>query len=65
MNDFLTLYYLSMAFVLTSFMSLWYRRENARRDKIAEQLGPQELTEEQKAEERELADRVIWFRYTV
>jgi hypothetical protein len=38
--------------------------ENARRDKIALEVGTQELTEEQKGLERELADNVPWFRYT-
>ncbi|KAK4452706.1 high-affinity nicotinic acid transporter [Podospora aff. communis PSN243] len=56
--------FVGMAFLLTSFMSLWCKRENARRD--AAVMGDQsELTEEQKAMERELADDVPWFRYTV
>lgn len=38
--------------------------ENARRDKIALEQGAQELSEEQKLLERELADNVPWFRYT-
>jgi hypothetical protein len=37
---------------------------NARRDKIALEAGTQDLTEEQKLLERELADNVPWFRYT-
>ena len=53
-----------MAFFLTFFMSTWCRMENARRDKIALEAGAQELTEEQKSFERELADNVPWFRYT-
>jgi hypothetical protein len=53
-----------MAFGLTLFMSTWCARENARRDKIAVEVGTQELTEEQKVLERELADNVPWFRYT-
>jgi len=54
-----------MAFFLTLFMSTWFARENARRDKLALQTGTGqgEITEEQKAMERELADRVPWFRY--
>ena len=55
----------SMAFLLTLFMSTWCRIENARRDKVANEQGVQELTEEQKVMERELADNVPWFRYTV
>ena len=54
----------SMAFFLTFFMSTWCRMENARRDKISLEAGAQELTEEQKLLERELADNVPWFRYT-
>jgi hypothetical protein len=53
-----------MAFFLTLFMSIWCGKENARRDKIATEMGMQELTEEQKLLERELADNVPWFRYT-
>jgi hypothetical protein len=53
-----------MAFFLTLFMSTWCRLENARRDKVAQEMGAQELTEEQKLLERELADNVPWFRYT-
>ncbi|OAL47511.1 high-affinity nicotinic acid transporter [Pyrenochaeta sp. DS3sAY3a] len=55
---------ISMAFFLTLFMSTWFRMENARRDKVALELGEQELTQEQKLMERELADFVPWFRYT-
>jgi hypothetical protein len=54
----------SMAFFLTFFMSTWCRLENARRDKIALEIGTMELTEEQKLLERELADNVPWFRYS-
>ncbi len=54
-----------MAFFLTLFMSIWSRRENARRDTVASEMGVQELTDEQKIQERELADNVPWFRYTV
>jgi hypothetical protein len=54
----------SMAFFLSFFMSVWCRRENARRDKVALEQGTQELSAEQKLLERELADNVPWFRYT-
>jgi hypothetical protein len=53
-----------MAFFLTLFMTTWCRWENARRDKIANEMGTRELTEEQKLMEKELADNVPWFRYT-
>jgi len=45
-------------------MSTWCRLENTCREKIAREIGNQELTEEQKLQERELADNVPWFRYT-
>jgi hypothetical protein len=54
-----------MAFFLTLFMSTWCHRENGRREAIMRGNGPRELSEEQKLEERELADSVLWFRYTV
>lgn len=54
-----------MAFFLTLFMTIWCRRENTHRDAVAQESGAQELTEEQKIMERELADSVPWFRYTV
>ncbi|KAK3317016.1 high-affinity nicotinic acid transporter [Apodospora peruviana] len=57
--------FVSMAFFLTLFMTTWCSRENARRDQVAAGAGsPEELTEEQKMLERELADDVPWFRYT-
>ncbi|KAI0382634.1 high-affinity nicotinic acid transporter [Hypomontagnella monticulosa] len=57
--------FVGMAFVLTLFMTMWCRRENARRDAIARGAATQELTVEQKMMEQELADSVSWFRYTV
>lgn len=56
--------FISMAFFLSGFMSMWCKRENARRDGISRELKVDELTEEQKGMERELADNVPWFRYT-
>jgi hypothetical protein len=55
----------SMAFFLTLFMSTWCRFENAKRDKVSIERGVQELTVEQKMLEREQADNVPWFRYTL
>ena len=46
-------------------MVIWCTRENTRRDRVAAETGVEELTEEQKLLERELADNVPWFRYTV
>ncbi|KAF2795769.1 high-affinity nicotinic acid transporter [Melanomma pulvis-pyrius CBS 109.77] len=57
--------FVSMAFFLTLFMSTWCRMENKRRDKVAAENGGRELTEEEIYMERELADSVPWFRYTV
>ncbi|KAJ8117011.1 hypothetical protein OPT61_g1696 [Boeremia exigua] len=49
---------IAVAFCLTFFMSTWSRLENARRDKIMQERGTQNLTEEQRLQERELADNV-------
>jgi len=46
-------------------MMFWCMTENARRDRIAAEAGVEELTDEQKRLEGELADNVPWFRYTV
>jgi hypothetical protein len=46
-------------------MTIWCRRENARRDLKAAATGMGELSDSQKAEEAELADDVPWFRYTI
>lgn len=54
-----------MAFFLTLFMTTWCRLENEKRDNMVTETSAQELTSEQKAMERELADNVPWFRYTV
>lgn len=50
----------SMSFVLTAFMTVYLRRENARRDALGE-----EYTYEQKEAQREEADNAVFFRYTV
>lgn len=54
----------SMAFFLSLFMTIWCRRENARRDRVSSETGVRHLTDEQKAQEAELADNAPWFRYT-
>lgn len=54
-----------LALILTSSMMFWCMTENARRDRIAAEAGVEELTDEQKRLEGELADNVPWFRYTV
>ncbi|KAI0902624.1 MFS general substrate transporter [Annulohypoxylon nitens] len=57
--------FVGLAFVMTLFMTIWCRKENARRETIARQTAVTGLTIEQKTLERELADEVSWFRYTV
>lgn len=54
-----------MAFMLTLFMTTWYRRENIRRDALARETVNDVLPLEQEVLERELADGVSWFRYTI
>ncbi|KAK5082343.1 hypothetical protein LTR05_007489, partial [Lithohypha guttulata] len=51
-----------MAVVLCSIMTIYYRRENARRDR--EFKAPQQYTEE-KALERTRGDYTSYFQYTV
>ncbi len=62
--------FISMAFFLTLFMTSYSRRENARRNKVAEEKGQRgeeglASTEEERVKEMELADGAPWFRYTV
>ncbi|CZT49129.1 related to allantoate permease [Rhynchosporium secalis] len=58
---------ISMSFVLTSFMTIYYRRENARRDAICadRDITHGEYTEEMKWQDRERGDNAVWFRYVV
>lgn len=52
-----------MALVLSGFMTIYLRRENARRDR--EYKPPSEYTEEERVAEREKGDNATFFRYTV
>lgn len=52
-----------MALVLSVIMTVYLRRENARRDR--EYKPPAEYTEEEKAAEREKGDYATFFRYTI
>ena len=52
-----------MAMVLSIWMTIWLRRENARRDR--EYKPPSEYTEEEKTAERERGDNATFFRYTI
>lgn len=52
-----------MSMLLSIFMTLYLRRENARRDR--EYKPPSEYTVEEKLLEREKGDNATFFRYTV
>jgi MFS family permease len=51
------------ALILSVFMTIYLRRENARRD--AAHKPPSEYTEEEKVAEREKGDSATFFRYTI
>lgn len=53
----------AMACVLSIFMTVYLRRENARRD--GEYKPPHEYTEAEREAEREKGDNATFFRYTV
>ena len=53
----------SMSMILCILMTLYLRRENARRDR--EYKPPQEYTAEEKTAEREKGDNATFFRYTI
>ncbi|PPQ92915.1 hypothetical protein CVT25_000501 [Psilocybe cyanescens] len=57
----------SMSFVLSLFMHLYLKRENARRDAAMQAMGYtlDSYTEEMKHGEREKGDNATFFRYTV
>lgn len=52
-----------MSFVLSAFMTMYLRKENARRDRKYKRL--EEYTVEEKRVERHLGDNASFFRYTV
>jgi hypothetical protein len=54
---------LTMSTVLCTLMTIYLRRENARRDR--EYKAPSEYTEAEKVGEREKGDNATFFRYTV
>lgn len=56
-----------MSAILTVFMSLYLRRENARRDEwaVENNMLPDSYTEEQKFAEREKGDGATFYRFTV
>lgn len=53
----------AMAMTLSIFMTIYLRRENARRDRMHK--PPSEYTEAEREAERELGDKASFFRYTV
>ncbi|KAK4172759.1 putative high-affinity nicotinic acid transporter [Triangularia setosa] len=53
----------AMAAILSIFMTIYLRRENARRDR--EYKPPSEYTEEERVAEREKGDNASFFRYTI
>lgn len=53
----------AMSCVLSAFMTIYLRRENARRDR--EYKRPEEYTAEERMAERHLGDNASFFRYTV
>ncbi|EKG14584.1 Major facilitator superfamily [Macrophomina phaseolina MS6] len=55
---------ISMSACLSTFMTIYLRRENARRDAKYEKK-PEEYTEEERTAEREKGDNASFFRYTV
>jgi hypothetical protein len=57
----------SMSLLLTIFMSLYLRRENAKRDAwaVENNMLPENYTADQKSAEREKGDYATFYRYTV
>lgn len=54
---------LSMSTTICTIMTIYYRRENARRDR--EYKKPEEYTTAEKTAEREKGDAATFFRFTV
>jgi hypothetical protein len=56
-----------MSVCLTIFMTIYLRRENARRDALSRERGVDvaDLSDEMALEEREKGDEAEFFRYTV
>ncbi|KAF3810463.1 putative transporter [Colletotrichum gloeosporioides] len=54
---------MTMSMILSTFMTIYLRRENARRDR--EYKDPSQYTTEEKAAERTKGDNATFFRYTV
>jgi hypothetical protein len=58
---------ISMSFILTTFMTYYYRRENHRRDALMrnKNMTIGDYSSDMKWEERERGDDASFFRYTV
>lgn len=59
---------LSMSVCLSIIMTIYCRRENARRDRVAAELGKMTLddyTQEEKDAQRHKGDYATFFRYTI
>lgn len=54
---------LTMSLVLSTCMTIYYRRENARRDRVGRQ--PSEYSSDEMEAEREKGDYATFFRYMV
>ena len=54
---------LSMSTVLTIIMTIYFRRENAQRDRNYK--PPEEYTDEERLAEHTMGDRASFFRYTI
>lgn len=56
-----------MSAVLTCLMSIYLRKENAKRDRwaVENEMLPERYTEDQKLAEREKGDNATFYRYTV
>jgi hypothetical protein len=57
-----------MSCILSIFMTIYLRRENARRDRFAAANGlpaPEDYTEEMREAEREKGDNATFFRYVI
>jgi hypothetical protein len=58
---------ISMSFILSTFMTYYYRRENHRRDAVLrnKNMTIGDYSSDMKWEERERGDDATFFRYTV
>ncbi|TQS37032.1 hypothetical protein Golomagni_02506 [Golovinomyces magnicellulatus] len=57
----------SMSFIITSYMTLYFRHENVRRDAqlATRNISLEDCSNDMKLEERDKGDNAVFFRYTV